>query len=78
MPGIQRPLLAIAYRRDPLLRYAQVKVLFFYFSISCYITIGNGRNTALPKEFGIMNLESLIELAKEHGASDLHLEPGLP
>ena len=25
-----------------------------------------------------MNLESLIALAKEHGASDLHLEPGLP
>jgi len=25
-----------------------------------------------------MNLESFIALAKEHGASDLHLEPGLP
>ncbi len=25
-----------------------------------------------------MNIESLITLAKEHGASDLHLEPGLP
>lgn len=25
-----------------------------------------------------MNLESLITLAREHGASDLHLEPGLP
>src|SRR5512136_2082860 len=25
-----------------------------------------------------MNLESIIASAKEHGASDLHLEPGLP
>ena len=28
MPGIQRPLLAIAYRADPLLRYAQVNKEF--------------------------------------------------
>src|SRR5260370_17441595 len=43
-------------------------------------TAGRGTNSicSLAKGSARMKLESLIALAKEQGASDLHLEPGLP